>query len=87
MNANPMQLTNHERCENCYFWHRDTTTCRRHAPEPLLEMFRVDETAVSRPVSAWPITSQFDWCGDFAHTTNYPARQRQPEAAKALAHG
>lgn len=63
------------RCSLCIYWQHDqqnkherTGLCRRYAPRPITEFSELeidkDGQSNSAPV-CWPITSEWDWCGEF----------------------
>lgn len=67
-----------ERCDGCRFWTEGAGdprvanggTCRRHAPQPGQSGVR------------WPITSGYDWCGEWlAKVVELTEEQRRELAA------
>jgi len=61
------------KCKDCRFWLARTGDvlndgvgeCRRYAARPLVEADDVERSPVS-PFTAWPLTLDDQFCGDFA---------------------
>ncbi len=60
------------RCNLCLYWQQDqrakTGLCRRYAPRPVTEFFEMEaeaKTQASTAAVCWPITTEWDWCGEF----------------------
>ena len=54
------------KCEKCRWWdilepRSDGGYCRRSAPFAQL----VDDCTALSPAVVWPITTNYDWCGEF----------------------
>ena len=64
------------RCSLCIYWQNDqknqherTGLCRRYAPRPITEFSEIEIQMGGQSNFApvcWPITSEWDWCGEFS---------------------
>lgn len=72
-------------CGNCAYWFDVPTLnmgeCHAHAPSP-------GQGLAGRPgVNNWPITSTFDWCGEYSGVSSPPIIATPPAISGSLVHG
>jgi hypothetical protein len=61
-------------CNECRFWFKTDSQCRRYAPQPS-EVARSVGAAASPPDTRWPRVEAKDWCGEFQPLVVSPSDQ------------
>ena len=62
------QLSRKEVCANCKYWNDkgagpNSGYCCKNSPKP--ELVKLEKNTDFRRFVNWPITTQYQWCGDF----------------------